>query len=313
MAKKGYPGLVVVPPSDRSILKRRLLHAAFIIIAIAWGVSTSKVWIPSLNNNADCKAEIGQVTSANSPKGCDQPEQPIAETPSHLGELSIAEASHGKSLAESYGPVPSPHIDQLATHHFSGQEPKAKPFVPATSSSDHAISSPSRNEVKAASANNKTEPGPSPDIRLAEKGDAFAQYRLGRFYAQLSGPKAPESMSWYSKASDGLQRMAEAGNGQAMYVLGVMYAYGRGVTRDQEQARLWLARAVDQQVPEAHMVLAKLDGHPERRLQVADETPSEGPAEIVAKPISTHPELKQLSAKKRSTTHTILTDFPHSR
>ena len=102
---------------------------------------------------------------------------------------------------------------------------------------------------------------PSPDAHLAERGDPFAQYRLGRFYAQLGGPKAPESVSWYVKASNGLQRLADAGNGQAMYVLGVMYAYGRGVAKDEEQARHWLAQAVDQQIPAALTVLARLDGH----------------------------------------------------
>ena len=44
-------------------------------------------------------------------------------------------------------------------------------------------------------------------------------------------------------------------------LLGVMYAFGRGVAKDEEQARLWLTQAIDQQVPEAHLVLAKLDGH----------------------------------------------------
>jgi TPR repeat protein len=102
---------------------------------------------------------------------------------------------------------------------------------------------------------------PNPDARLAQQGDAFAQYRLGRFYAQHAGPQAPESVTWYVKASDGLRRLAEDGDGEAMYVLGVMYAFGRGVAKDREQARLWLEQAVDQQVPEAHMVLARLDGH----------------------------------------------------
>ena len=34
MAKPDYPGLVMVPPSDRSILKRRLTKWAFLIISI---------------------------------------------------------------------------------------------------------------------------------------------------------------------------------------------------------------------------------------------------------------------------------------
>jgi TPR repeat protein len=103
---------------------------------------------------------------------------------------------------------------------------------------------------------------PDVDIRLAEQGDAFAQYRLGRYYAQRDGRQAPESVSWYRKASSGLHRLAETGNGQAMYVLGVMYAYGRGVTRDTEQARRWLTHAIEQNVTEAQPVLANLSVKP---------------------------------------------------
>ena len=97
-----------------------------------------------------------------------------------------------------------------------------------------------------------------PDAHLAEQGDAFAQYRLGKFYAKHSGPKAPESVSWYMKASRGLRRLAEKGNGEAMYVLGVMYAFGRGVKMDTEEARRWLTRAVEHKVAAARPVLARL-------------------------------------------------------
>ena len=99
----------------------------------------------------------------------------------------------------------------------------------------------------------------NPDLLLAEQGDAFAQYRLGRFYAQQSGSRSPESVSWYMKASDGLRRLAASGNGKAMYVLGVMYAFGRGVVQNKEEARTWLAQAVAHQVPAAGPVLASLD------------------------------------------------------
>lgn len=105
----------------------------------------------------------------------------------------------------------------------------------------------------------KAASNPDVDTRLAEQGDAFAQYRLGRFYAQRSGHYAPESVTWYKKASNGLQRLAETGNGQAMYVLGVMYAYGRGVARDTEQARRWLTQAVERKIMAAQPVLASLD------------------------------------------------------
>ena len=40
MAKKGYPGLVLVPPSDRTILRRRLLRWTLFIIALIWCAST---------------------------------------------------------------------------------------------------------------------------------------------------------------------------------------------------------------------------------------------------------------------------------
>ena len=261
MAKQVYPGLVLVPPSDRWVIRRRLLHLAFLIIAVAWGASASRVWFPSSDNNGDCQTGIGPGASANFPKECGQPGQSVTETQSRLGELSVAEASQGRSLAGSHRPVPTPDTHQVATQHYTDQDSMTSPYRPAGRSSDRAMSTPPGNELQASSATKKAASSPSPDAHLAEQGDAFAQYRLGRFYAQVGGPKAPESVSWYVKASDGLQRLAEAGNGQAMYVLGVMYAFGRGVGKDEEQARLWLTQAVDQQVPAAHLVLTRLDGH----------------------------------------------------
>ena len=110
----------------------------------------------------------------------------------------------------------------------------------------------------------------NPDILLAEQGDAFAQYRLGRFYAQQNGSHSPESVNWYMKASDGLRRLASAGNGKAMYVLGVMYAFGRGVVQNKEEARSWLTQAVAHQVPAAGPVLAVGNG---RHLAIQVECP----------------------------------------
>ena len=258
MAKQGYPGLVVVPPSDRWIVRHRLAHWAFLIIAVAWVASASKVWVPSSDNNGNCQTGIEQEASANVPKECDQPEHSVPETQSRLDEFTVVKASQGGNLAEPHNPIPIPHTDQLATRHDAKQESMTKPSGPVHSS--NRAMSPPRGDVSAVSwATRQPATSPSPDARLAEQGDAFAQYRLGRFYAQLGGPHAKESLSWYVKASDGLQRLAEAGNGEAMYVLGVMYAFGRGVAKDREQARLWLTQAVDQQVSEAHVLLAKLD------------------------------------------------------
>ena len=105
-------------------------------------------------------------------------------------------------------------------------------------------------------------PSSNPDIRLAEQGDAFAQYRLGRFYAKQDGLEALESVHWYRKAFDGLRRLAEDGNGEAMHVLGVMYAFGRGVPKDKDQARRWLTQATEHEVPAARHVLVSLGNRP---------------------------------------------------
>jgi hypothetical protein len=261
MATKGYPGLVLVPPSDRWVIRRRLVHWAFLIIAVAWVASASKVWFPSSDNNGDCQTGFEQGASANFPEGCNQPGRSVTEPQSRLGKFTVEDASQDGILAESHSPIPTPDTDQLTTQHYADQESMTNPYGPASRSSNRTMSAPPGDGSKASLATRKPASSPSPDARLAEQGDAFAQYRLGRFYAQHGGPHTPESVSWYMKASDGLQRLAEAGNGEAMYVLGVMYAFGRGVAKDEEQARLWLTQAADQQVPAANLVLARLDGH----------------------------------------------------
>ncbi len=102
------------------------------------------------------------------------------------------------------------------------------------------------------------------------EGKELAQYRLGRRVAQQEGRQAPESVSWCKKAFVGLHRLAEAGNGQAMYVLGVMYAYGRGVERDLSQAKRWLTQAVEHKITAAQPVLTNLplSARPSPNLQI---------------------------------------------
>ena len=149
--------------------------------------------------------------------------------------------------------------DRPATQPSTDRASIAKPSSPVSDSAVPTVA-PLRENTSATSQEAKAPPSsPNPDIRLAEKGNAFAQYRLGRFYAQQRGPQAPESLHWYRKASDGLRRLAEAGNGQAMYVLGVMYAFGRGVKKDREEAQRWLTQAVEHKVAAARQVLASLE------------------------------------------------------
>ena len=152
-----------------------------------------------------------------------------------------------------------PDTDRPATQPSTDRASIAKPSSPVRDSAVPTVA-PLRENTSATSQEAKAPPSsPNPDIRLAEKGNAFAQYRLGRFYAQQRGPQAPESLHWYRKASDGLRRLAEAGNGQAMYVLGVMYAFGRGVKKDRDEAQRWLTQAVEHKVAAARQVLASLE------------------------------------------------------
>ena len=256
MAKKGYPGLVLVPPSDRTILKRRLLHLALIVIAMIWCASALNVWSPTSNDKANCLPIVGQEGPSSSAETCGQ-SQSVTEPPSSQSAFSLTTVSQAEGLGESQNPPPSPTPDpnQVATKDNRGEDSKPKPSSPAKAplSNEQSASSPPASTL---SQNQDV------DARLAEQGDAFAQYRLGRYYAMRDGRQTQESVRWYKKASPGLHRLAETGNGQAMYVLGVMYAYGRGVTRSPEEARRWLSQAVENKISAAQPVLAKLAVHP---------------------------------------------------
>ncbi len=327
MAKKGYPGLVLVPPSDRTIFRRRLLRWGLFIIALIWSASTLTVWLPISDDRANCQSGIGQEGSNNSATNCGPP-QSVTEPPPNQDDFSLTPVSQAEGLAdpENSTPPPIPVSDPPATQNHRDQDSKPKSPDPAHQPSDHNLapqgtvksasslppsksipnsdidvriadrlttqhnhsqdSKPTSSDLAnrpidhnvAPSGNERSAPNlpppkptqnPDVDARLAEQGDAFAQYRLGRYYAQRDGRQTPESVKWYKKAASGLHRLAESSNGQAMYVLGVMYAYGRGVPRDTEQARRWLIQAVENKVLAAQPVLASLQAHtsadPKRR------------------------------------------------
>ena len=262
MAKKGYPGLVLVPPSDRTILRRRLLRWALFIIAVIWCASTLPVWPPSSDNRANCQSGVGQKGSDNSTENCGQL-QPVTEPPPNQNEFSLTQVSQAEGLGESQNllPSPTPNPNRLALQNNNklGMDLNPKPSGPTDRPSDDNRVPPGNEKSASSPPASKPPQNPDVDIRLAEQGDAFAQYRLGRYYAQRDGRQTPEAVGWYKKASPGLHRLAETGNGQAMYVLGVMYAYGRGVARDTELARRWLTQAVEQKITAAQPVLASLE------------------------------------------------------
>jgi TPR repeat protein len=76
---------------------------------------------------------------------------------------------------------------------------------------------------------------------VAEKGDADAQYQLGRMYGSGEGVSqdAAAAMSWYRKA-------AEQGSADAQRLLGTTYEVGMGVPQDYETAVSWYRRAAEQ-------------------------------------------------------------------
>lgn len=135
---------------------------------------------------------------------------------------------------------------------------------------------------------------------LAARGDALAQYRLGRMYEYGSGVAAdmPQAMTWLGKSAaqgngfaqtelgiiyatgDGgvprddaqaiawLQKGANHGNATAQYNLGLMYAKGQGVTTDYAQAVAWYRQAADQGQVDAQF---KMGLHYEKGVGVAKD------------------------------------------
>lgn len=77
--------------------------------------------------------------------------------------------------------------------------------------------------------------------RLAEQGDALAQFDLGQTYREGQGVKQnyAEAVMWYQKS-------AEQGHTNAQYNLGLIYANGQGVKQDKAEAVKWYQKAAEQ-------------------------------------------------------------------
>lgn len=82
--------------------------------------------------------------------------------------------------------------------------------------------------------------------KKANKGDAYAQLMLGRWN---------EAHGHYDVAVDWYRRAASQGYAEAQCDLGLMYAYGKGVPRDEALAVTWITRAADQRLPRAESLL----------------------------------------------------------
>ncbi len=77
--------------------------------------------------------------------------------------------------------------------------------------------------------------------RLAEQGEAKAQFNLGNMYENGQGVPRDKAraVKWWRKA-------AEQGHAEAQYNLGVMYDKGQGVTQDYAKALQWYRKAAEQ-------------------------------------------------------------------
>jgi TPR repeat protein len=86
--------------------------------------------------------------------------------------------------------------------------------------------------------------------KLAEQGDAIAQFNLGLMYANGRGVPTDDrqAVAWYRKA-------AEKGIAKAQFNLGVMYDEGRGLPKDEQLALSWYRKAAEKGYADAQTML----------------------------------------------------------
>jgi TPR repeat protein len=79
--------------------------------------------------------------------------------------------------------------------------------------------------------------------QVAAKGDATAQYYIGRMY--FNGEVTGEDVD-YAKAFTWFQKAAMQGNAKAQASLGRMYFLGHGIAQNFDKAMMWYQKAADQ-------------------------------------------------------------------
>ena len=95
--------------------------------------------------------------------------------------------------------------------------------------------------VSVATSSGAEPPNLSETRRLAEQGDANAQFNLAGTY--YTGEGVPKDLS---KGEEWLRKAAEQGHAQAQLNLGVMYYNGEGFLQDESKAVEWLRKAAAQ-------------------------------------------------------------------
>ncbi|MDQ1363909.1 MAG: uncharacterized protein QG652_1771 [Pseudomonadota bacterium] len=159
-------------------------------------------------------------------------------------------------------------------------------------------------------------------IKLAEQGNAEAQYKVGEMYETGKGAdkNIDQARDWYGKAAKqghkkaeykllyldisangltdasknqmtALRNEAAGNNPDAQYFLGKMYASGVGVPKSLDDALVWLNKAAFNGVPEAEHEAIAVDEElarirereAKRRVEAAEETRKQKEAEDLAR------------------------------
>lgn len=89
--------------------------------------------------------------------------------------------------------------------------------------------------------------------RSARMGNAYAQFALGKAYANGQGVKRdlPHAVKWWRES-------AGNGNMQAQYRFGKALLYGQGIEKNTEQAIDWLTKSAGQNNVDAQILLGKM-------------------------------------------------------
>ena len=100
--------------------------------------------------------------------------------------------------------------------------------------------------------------------KAAKKGDMYALNSLAWFYytgkvpgeKRVNDPRKPSYRKKdYEKAFELTLQSAEKGNPDAQYNVALFYLKGEGTEKDLEKAKIWMAKADRQGIPEAKQAL----------------------------------------------------------
>ena len=151
-------------------------------------------------------------------------------------------------------------------------------------------------------------------MKLAQKGNAEAQFKVGEMYESGTGVKQDmaEATNWITKAAgqnhetanfkllywdlekngvtdgnkakvDELKAKAESGNGQAQYYVGKMYANGIGMKKNPDKAMSWLNKAALVGVLQAEPEIVKIREDKQRQALAKRRAEEKKRAQLKAK------------------------------